>query len=240
MTSSLVRLTGTDHDQAFGERANLLSRAVAENRRGIRSLPGYLEYLAGRTVCLTLLAGSGSRWLESLAAAEAEGCAPASTPPAPGASSRCATPWAAAPTPSPSRRTQSTPSGAWAAGSSWSGAGRRRSTGRSSGPWGSRPRTGAFSPRRPPGQAPGARGRGVAVPGTLEGGGLCPRELRGRRVQPFTARAALVVLDALVSMGSPSACCCPRPGSRIPPIPFPWIPTDGRGPSATPSSPGRP
>lgn len=73
MTSSLVRLTGTDHDKAFGLRDTLLSRALSENRRGIRSLPEYLEYLAGRTVCLTLLAGAGSRWVESLKRAADEG-----------------------------------------------------------------------------------------------------------------------------------------------------------------------
>ena len=73
MTSSLVRLTGTDHSKAFGERDSLLSLALAENRRGIRTVPEYLEYLAPRTACLTLLAGSGSRWLDSLKAAAAEG-----------------------------------------------------------------------------------------------------------------------------------------------------------------------
>lgn len=76
MTNSLVRLTGTDHGKAFGLRASLISRALSENRRGIRSLPEYLEYLADRTVCLTLLAGAGSRWLDSLKAAAAEGRAP--------------------------------------------------------------------------------------------------------------------------------------------------------------------
>ncbi len=73
MTSFLVRLTGTDHDKAFGLRDTLLARALSENRRGIRSLSGYLEYLAGRTVCLTLLAGAGSRWVDSLKQAAAEG-----------------------------------------------------------------------------------------------------------------------------------------------------------------------
>ncbi len=76
MTSSLVRWTGTEHGKAFDRRGSLLSRALEENRRGIRSLPEYLDYLSGRTVCLTLLAGAGSRWTDSLKAAAAEGRAP--------------------------------------------------------------------------------------------------------------------------------------------------------------------
>ena len=73
MMNSLVRLTGTAHDKVMSIRDSLVSRALSENRRGIRSLPEYIEYLAGRTVCLTLLAGAGSRWLDSLKAAAAEG-----------------------------------------------------------------------------------------------------------------------------------------------------------------------
>jgi len=76
MKSGLVRLTGVDHGKAFDSRENLLSLALSENRRGIHKLSEYREYLAQRTVCITLLAGAGSRWVESLKEAAAKGHAP--------------------------------------------------------------------------------------------------------------------------------------------------------------------
>jgi hypothetical protein len=46
---------------------------LAAGRRAFASVAEYAGDLARRTVCLTLLAGSGSRWVKSLAAAEARG-----------------------------------------------------------------------------------------------------------------------------------------------------------------------
>ena len=80
MTSELVRMTGTGHGKAFENRGRLLSLALSENRRGIRDFAEYRRYLAERTVCVTLLAGSGSRWIASLSEAAARPSAPAFDP----------------------------------------------------------------------------------------------------------------------------------------------------------------
>lgn len=76
MASTLVRLTGMEHRRAFLARGTIFPLALAENRRGIRGLSEYRAYLAERTVCLTLLAGSGSRWTASLRKAAESGSAP--------------------------------------------------------------------------------------------------------------------------------------------------------------------
>jgi hypothetical protein len=44
----------------------LLDAALAENARGIRDAEAYERYLRGRTTCVTMLAGSGTRWVSSL------------------------------------------------------------------------------------------------------------------------------------------------------------------------------
>lgn len=73
MESRLLHLTGRGHAEAGSFRRELAGLALAE-RNGAAvgpSFPSVAEYaadLARRTVCLTLLAGSGSRWVKSLAA----------------------------------------------------------------------------------------------------------------------------------------------------------------------------
>jgi hypothetical protein len=77
----LDRLTGVDHASALGRRAGLAAAALAAaNRAAARAgkgdghfarLEDYVADVARRTVCITLLAGSGSRWIKSLAAAAA-------------------------------------------------------------------------------------------------------------------------------------------------------------------------
>ncbi len=73
MESRLVRLTGRGLGEAPGFRGALAAIALEERNRAARgpfaSISDYLADLAGRTVCLTLLAGSGSRWVKSLALA---------------------------------------------------------------------------------------------------------------------------------------------------------------------------
>ena len=85
MESRLDRLSGAGFAEAFSSRSELAALALAERNaaaggsrdRGVRppfaSVSGYAAGLAGRAVCLTLLAGSGSRWVKSLAAAESRG-----------------------------------------------------------------------------------------------------------------------------------------------------------------------
>jgi hypothetical protein len=81
MESRLDHLTGLGHGEAYSSRVALAGIALAERsaadraagRRAFSSVAEYAASLARRTVCLTLLAGSGSRWVKSLAAAEARG-----------------------------------------------------------------------------------------------------------------------------------------------------------------------
>jgi hypothetical protein len=81
MDSLLLRLTGPEYAEARGRRGELADIALAERNAallasGLPPLPSvdaYAARLAGRCVCLTLLAGSGSRWVKSLAAAAARG-----------------------------------------------------------------------------------------------------------------------------------------------------------------------
>jgi len=77
MESSLDRLSSADYASAPRRRAELAALALearnAAPGRGFASVPDYAVELSRRTVCLTLLAGSGSRWVKSLAAAEARG-----------------------------------------------------------------------------------------------------------------------------------------------------------------------
>jgi hypothetical protein len=82
MDSRLLLLTGRGHAEASSSRREIAEEALAERNRarlGGRPLPAYgsvAEYaaaLAPRTACMTLLAGSGSRWATSLAAAAARG-----------------------------------------------------------------------------------------------------------------------------------------------------------------------
>jgi hypothetical protein len=63
MNEDLLALTGVEHPAAWG-RARELARSLA-----IESCPE--EF--GDTVCLTLLAGAGTRWVETLAAAKLDG-----------------------------------------------------------------------------------------------------------------------------------------------------------------------
>ena len=76
MESRLVRLTGRGLGEAPGFRGELAAIALEERNRAARapfaSISDYVADLAGRTVCLTLLAGSGSRWVKSLALAAAD------------------------------------------------------------------------------------------------------------------------------------------------------------------------
>lgn len=46
---------------------------LLENGRGFSDLESYRDYLAGQTLCVTMLAGSGSRWVNSVEAAKAAG-----------------------------------------------------------------------------------------------------------------------------------------------------------------------
>lgn len=78
MDSLLLRLAGRDHSMAGSRRGELADIALAERRgapggAGFSTVPQYASALAPRCVCLTLLAGSGSRWVKSLAAARAGG-----------------------------------------------------------------------------------------------------------------------------------------------------------------------
>jgi hypothetical protein len=81
MESRLDHLTGRGYGEAYSSRVALADMALAERsaadraagRRAFSSVAEYAAGLSRRTVCLTLLAGSGSRWVKSLAAAEARG-----------------------------------------------------------------------------------------------------------------------------------------------------------------------
>lgn len=46
---------------------------IEENKYGFKSLKQYIDYLKEKTCCMTLLAGSGSRWLRSIAQARDHG-----------------------------------------------------------------------------------------------------------------------------------------------------------------------
>jgi hypothetical protein len=81
MDSELIRLAGVGHREALPRRREIALLALrARNaavgcsaasppRAAFDSTSDYLRYLARRTVCVTLLAGSGSRWIKSLEAA---------------------------------------------------------------------------------------------------------------------------------------------------------------------------
>ena len=77
MGGGLVRLAGTGHREALPLRRKIASLALRERNEGaaasgggrLASISDYVLTLAPRTVGITLLAGSGSRWVESLAAA---------------------------------------------------------------------------------------------------------------------------------------------------------------------------
>ena len=87
MDSELIRLAGVDHGEALRRRLDIaglalrLRNATSSDSAVFASTSDYLEHLARRTVCITLLAGSGSRWIRSLeavrSAAPAERDAPA-------------------------------------------------------------------------------------------------------------------------------------------------------------------
>ncbi|MBN2873972.1 MAG: hypothetical protein JXM71_02660 [Spirochaetales bacterium] len=65
------RITSFGLEEAWPVRADIPSAAAADAALdGVRSLVGYL---AEKTTCITMLAGSGSRWVASLAAAKAAG-----------------------------------------------------------------------------------------------------------------------------------------------------------------------
>lgn len=75
----LLALTGPGHAEALAARPSLPALALEERNaiaaaRGLPIFPDLQTWLAdisARTVCLTLLAGSGSRWVKSLEAAKA-------------------------------------------------------------------------------------------------------------------------------------------------------------------------
>jgi hypothetical protein len=77
MGIALLGLTGRSYAGAAAFRRGLCELALAERNAaaaasglpGFASVSAYAADLARRTVCLTLLAGSGSRWVKSLAAA---------------------------------------------------------------------------------------------------------------------------------------------------------------------------
>jgi hypothetical protein len=77
MQSRLDELAGRRCAEALGLRGELADIALAERgaadlaarRRAFASVAEYAAGVARRTICLTLLAGSGSRWIKSLAAA---------------------------------------------------------------------------------------------------------------------------------------------------------------------------
>jgi hypothetical protein len=81
MESRLYHIAGRGYAEASSLRSSLAELALAERseadmsagRAPFVSVGDYVAELARRTVCLTLLAGSGSRWIKSLAAAEARG-----------------------------------------------------------------------------------------------------------------------------------------------------------------------
>ena len=69
MESRLFKLTGRGSAEAAAFRGELADLALAERHGSFDTVADYVADLARRTVCLTLLAGSGSRWLKSLALA---------------------------------------------------------------------------------------------------------------------------------------------------------------------------
>ena len=79
MASRLERLAGRGFAEASAFRSEVADMALAERNAAVAALSlrpfatvaEYAADLARRTVCLTLLAGSGSRWVKSLAAANA-------------------------------------------------------------------------------------------------------------------------------------------------------------------------
>jgi hypothetical protein len=77
MESRLICLTGRGYAEAPSFRRQLAGIALSEGRPDIASVAEYAAGLARRTVCLTLLAGSGSRWVKSLANAVERGGAAA-------------------------------------------------------------------------------------------------------------------------------------------------------------------
>ena len=81
MDHDLAWLAGPGHKEALFRRreiADLALRARNSHSRGeaFASTADYLGRLSRRTVCITLLAGSGSRWVRSLEAARAAGPEP--------------------------------------------------------------------------------------------------------------------------------------------------------------------
>ncbi len=72
MERTLEFLTGKGLDLAASERSRIAGIALAERAasgRAFGSVGGYAEDLGRRTVCLTLLAGAGTRWKASIRAA---------------------------------------------------------------------------------------------------------------------------------------------------------------------------
>jgi hypothetical protein len=75
----LAWLTGPGHAEALARRGGIAALALEERNEAARKagkavlpdLASYVSDVAQRTVCLTLLAGSGSRWQRSLAASAA-------------------------------------------------------------------------------------------------------------------------------------------------------------------------
>ncbi len=73
MRISIDDLTGPRLYEGYGLRATLIAELAAE--LGASSPSGLYEGLSARCACITLLAGSGSRWVKSLQEAKAAGLA---------------------------------------------------------------------------------------------------------------------------------------------------------------------
>ena len=77
MDRTLAQLAGIAHREAGARRMDIATLALATRNEAAARLGGerlesvrdYLRELSARTVCITLLAGSGSRWVRSLEAA---------------------------------------------------------------------------------------------------------------------------------------------------------------------------
>lgn len=221
MTSLLVRWTGIDHEKAFDRRDSLLPRALEENRRGIRSLPEYLGYLSERTVCLTLLAGAGSRWTDSLKAAAAEVLAPRFDPARPRGLFPVRNSLGRGPDP--------IPIAAYAV-DAFRGLGRRVIVVRGwedeidreiLAPLGIPPSERCFFTQEAPLGKPLGHGDAVWQCRDLwKDTEYVLVNFGGDASSPFTARAALVVLDALVSLGEPVSLLLPAARMENPAYPI--------------------
>lgn len=66
-------ITSSEIDKAFSLRNDIEGSYFEANPHGIRSTEAFAEYIRPRTLTVTLLAGSGSRWVRSVKKARSEG-----------------------------------------------------------------------------------------------------------------------------------------------------------------------